>query len=144
MKHCHGDDADLRLLMAAVGSAFGGMTVEASSEEVSDWPRRQEARGLTWPRHVSDPGHGLPINVALAAHYRADAVLTLDRRDFRAMRPPHPRISGSGSYPTIYMSGEGPRYARSPKVLAQLARKTLRKKIRQPGHSASVELPGGL
>ncbi len=55
--------------------------------------------------------------------YKA-AVERDDRRDFRAMRPPHPRISGSGSYPTIYMSGGGPRYARSPKVLAQLARKT--------------------
>jgi len=31
------------------------------------------------------------VNVALAARYRTDAVLTLDRRDFRAMRPltPH-------------------------------------------------------
>jgi predicted nucleic acid-binding protein len=27
------------------------------------------------------------VNVALAAEYRTDAVLTLDRRDFRAMRP---------------------------------------------------------
>jgi uncharacterized protein len=27
------------------------------------------------------------VNVALAAQYRTDAVLTLDRRDFRAMRP---------------------------------------------------------
>jgi uncharacterized protein len=34
------------------------------------------------------------VNVALAAHYRTDAVLTLDRRDFRAMRPltPHRRF----------------------------------------------------
>jgi predicted nucleic acid-binding protein len=32
------------------------------------------------------------INVALAAEYRTDSVLTLDRRDFRAIRPltPHP------------------------------------------------------
>ena len=37
VKHYHGDDADLRLLMAAVGSAFGGMTVEAFGEEVSGW-----------------------------------------------------------------------------------------------------------
>jgi phosphoserine phosphatase len=37
VKHYHGDDADLRLLMAAVGTAFGGMTVEAFSEEVSGW-----------------------------------------------------------------------------------------------------------
>jgi len=31
------------------------------------------------------------VNVGLAAQYRTDAVLTLDRRDFRAMRPltPH-------------------------------------------------------
>lgn len=31
------------------------------------------------------------VNVALAAEYRTDAVLTLDRRDFRAIRPltPH-------------------------------------------------------
>jgi uncharacterized protein len=31
------------------------------------------------------------VNVALAAQYRTDAMLTLDRRDFRAMRPltPH-------------------------------------------------------
>lgn len=31
------------------------------------------------------------VNVALAAQYRTDAVLTLDRRDFRAMHPltPH-------------------------------------------------------
>jgi predicted nucleic acid-binding protein len=27
------------------------------------------------------------VNVALAAQYRTDAVLTLDRSDFRAMRP---------------------------------------------------------
>ena len=31
------------------------------------------------------------VNVGLAAHYRTDAMLTLDRRDFRAVRPltPH-------------------------------------------------------
>jgi uncharacterized protein len=31
------------------------------------------------------------VNVGLAAHYRTDALLTLDRRDFRAVRPltPH-------------------------------------------------------
>jgi hypothetical protein len=27
------------------------------------------------------------VNVALAAHHRTDAVLALDRRDFRAMQP---------------------------------------------------------
>jgi predicted nucleic acid-binding protein len=31
------------------------------------------------------------VNAALAAQYRTDAILTLDRRDFRAIRPltPH-------------------------------------------------------
>ena len=37
VKHYHGDDADLHLLMAAVETAFGGMTVEAFSDEVSGW-----------------------------------------------------------------------------------------------------------
>jgi predicted nucleic acid-binding protein len=38
-----------------------------------------------------DLGLADAVNVALAAQYRTDAVLTLDRRDFRAMRPltPH-------------------------------------------------------
>jgi predicted nucleic acid-binding protein len=31
------------------------------------------------------------VNVALAAHYRTDVVLTLDRRDFRAIRPLTPQ-----------------------------------------------------
>jgi phosphoglycolate phosphatase-like HAD superfamily hydrolase len=37
VKHYHGDDEDLHLLMAAVESAFGGMTVEAFSDEVRSW-----------------------------------------------------------------------------------------------------------
>jgi hypothetical protein len=37
VKHYHGDDADRRLLMAAVGTAFGGMTVQAFSDEVNGW-----------------------------------------------------------------------------------------------------------
>ena len=37
VKHYHGDDADLGLLMAAVETAFGGMTVEAFSDEVAAW-----------------------------------------------------------------------------------------------------------
>jgi phosphoserine phosphatase len=39
VKHLHGDDADLRLLIAAVESSFEGMTVEAFSEEVTTWMR---------------------------------------------------------------------------------------------------------
>ena len=37
VKHYHGDDADLGLLLAAVETAFGGMTVEAFSAEASGW-----------------------------------------------------------------------------------------------------------
>jgi phosphoserine phosphatase len=37
VKHYHGDDDDLHLLMAAVETAFGGMTVDAFSEEATTW-----------------------------------------------------------------------------------------------------------
>ena len=37
VKHYHGDDADLGVLMAAIETAFGGMTVDAFSAEVSGW-----------------------------------------------------------------------------------------------------------
>lgn len=47
---------------------------------------------LVQQRHASlDLDLADAVNVALAAQYRTDAVLTLDRRDFRAVRPltPH-------------------------------------------------------
>jgi phosphoserine phosphatase len=37
IKHYHGDDGDLRLLMGAVEPAIAGMTVEEFSDEVSGW-----------------------------------------------------------------------------------------------------------
>ena len=37
IKHYHGDDADLALLMAAVETAFEGMTVQAFSHDVTTW-----------------------------------------------------------------------------------------------------------
>ena len=37
VKHYHGDDADLGLLMDAVSKAFEGMTVEAYAAEVDQW-----------------------------------------------------------------------------------------------------------
>src|SRR6201994_1657950 len=37
VKHYHGDDADLGLLMGAVESAFEGMEVEAFGAEVMEW-----------------------------------------------------------------------------------------------------------
>jgi phosphoserine phosphatase len=40
VKHYHGDDDDLHLLMAAVETAFGGMTVDSFREEVTAWLQR--------------------------------------------------------------------------------------------------------
>jgi phosphoserine phosphatase len=37
VKHYNGDDADLHLLMTAVETAFGGMSVESFSQEVTEW-----------------------------------------------------------------------------------------------------------
>jgi phosphoserine phosphatase len=37
VKHYHGDDADLGLLMAAVETAFAGMTVHEFSDDVTKW-----------------------------------------------------------------------------------------------------------
>jgi phosphoglycolate phosphatase-like HAD superfamily hydrolase len=37
VEHYHGDDANLGLLMAAVETAFDGMTVQAFSDEVTTW-----------------------------------------------------------------------------------------------------------
>jgi hypothetical protein len=37
VKHYHGDDADLGLLLGAVGSAFAGMEVEAFGSQVTQW-----------------------------------------------------------------------------------------------------------
>ena len=39
VKHYHGDDADMGLLMGAVESAFDGMPVEEFGTEVADWLR---------------------------------------------------------------------------------------------------------
>jgi phosphoserine phosphatase len=37
VKHYHGDDADLKLLMGTVETAFGGLTVEDFSDEATRW-----------------------------------------------------------------------------------------------------------
>jgi phosphoglycolate phosphatase-like HAD superfamily hydrolase len=37
VKHYHGDDADMGLLMAAIETAFTGLTVQQFSDEVSTW-----------------------------------------------------------------------------------------------------------
>jgi hypothetical protein len=49
VKHYHGDDADLRSLMEAVGTAFGGMTVEDFSAEVSGWLASARTRSSAVP-----------------------------------------------------------------------------------------------
>jgi phosphoglycolate phosphatase-like HAD superfamily hydrolase len=42
VKHYHGDDADLGVLMQAVGSAFTGMPVQSFSDEVTTWLREAQ------------------------------------------------------------------------------------------------------
>jgi uncharacterized protein len=44
------------------------------------------------PRRTADD-QADAVSVALAARYRTDAILTLDRRDFRAMHPLTPHES---------------------------------------------------
>jgi uncharacterized protein len=54
--------------------------------EILDTARQVQRRYASLDLDLADA-----VNVGLAAQYRTDAVLTLDRRDFRAMRPltPH-------------------------------------------------------
>ncbi len=39
IKHYHGDEDDVRLLMAAVGTAFEAMTIDEYSAEIMTWLR---------------------------------------------------------------------------------------------------------
>jgi predicted nucleic acid-binding protein len=57
--------------------------------EVLDTARMVQRQNASLDLDLADA-----VNVALAAQYRTDAILTLDRRDFRAMRPltPHKRF----------------------------------------------------
>jgi phosphoserine phosphatase len=49
VKHYHGDDADLGLLMSAVESAFQGMTVESFGQEAQRWLQQAEHPQLGRP-----------------------------------------------------------------------------------------------
>jgi hypothetical protein len=49
VKHYHGDDTDMRLLMSAVESAFDGMGVEAFSAKVLGWLRKASHPTLRRP-----------------------------------------------------------------------------------------------
>ena len=64
MKHYHGDDDDLHLLMAAVETAFGGMTVDAFSQEVTGWLQSASHPQLHRPY----------LSCAFRAHDRAAAL----------------------------------------------------------------------
>jgi predicted nucleic acid-binding protein len=56
--------------------------VPAVGSEILEAARMVEGRYASLDLDLADA-----VNVALAADYRTDAVLTLDRRDFRAIRP---------------------------------------------------------
>jgi phosphoglycolate phosphatase-like HAD superfamily hydrolase len=49
VKHYQGDDTDLHLLMAAVETAFGGVTVESFGQEVTAWLQRSSHPQLHRP-----------------------------------------------------------------------------------------------
>ena len=76
VKHYHGDDADLGLLMGAVESAFEGMEVEAFGAEVMEW--------LTTASH--------PVQRYLEANGFSTYIASGRDRDF--MRPFAHRIYG--------------------------------------------------
>lgn len=68
--------------------------VDAGRAHLAEVDARTLAVALTVRRRYQglDLDLGDAVNVALAARYQTDTLLTLDRRDFRALRPltPHP------------------------------------------------------
>ncbi len=59
--------------------------IPATGVEILDTARSVQKRYAGLDLDLADA-----VNVALAAEYRTDALLTLDRRDFRAVRPLSP------------------------------------------------------
>lgn len=56
--------------------------IPETSIDVLDTARMVQSRYSSLDLDLADA-----VNVGLAAHYRTNAILTLDRRDFRAIRP---------------------------------------------------------
>jgi phosphoserine phosphatase len=84
-KHYEGDDSDLRLVMGAVGEAFGGMSVEDYAAEVGTF--FAEARHPTLGRMYRDCGYQPMVELLryLEAHGFATFIASGGDRDF--MRP---------------------------------------------------------
>jgi hypothetical protein len=77
------------------GGRHAGYTLCTHQARVGCPKSRPKANCGSYRRYASlDLDLADAVNVALAAQYRSDAVLTLDRRDFRAIRPltPHKRF----------------------------------------------------
>lgn len=112
VKHYRGDDGDLRLLMAAVGSAFDGMAVEEFSSEVLRWLRTATHPVLRRPY----PSCGFTPMTELLRYLEANGFATYiasgGDRDF--MRPfaehiygiPPERVIGS-ALGLRYQDGDG-------------------------------------
>jgi phosphoserine phosphatase len=110
-KHYEGDDGDIKLVMGAVGEAFGGMSVEDYAAEVGTF--FAEARHPTLDRHYRDCGYQPMVELLryLEAHGFATFIASGGDRDF--MRPiasalygiPAERVIGS-SFALSYREDE--------------------------------------
>ena len=111
-KHYEGDDGDLKLLMGAVGEAFGGMSVEDYAAEVGAF--FAEARHPTLDRPYRDCGYQPMVELLryLEAHGFSTFIASGGDRDF--MRPiastiygiPAERVIGS-SFGLSYREDDG-------------------------------------
>ena len=110
-KHYEGDDGDLKLVMGAVGEAFGGMSVEDYAAEVGDF--FAEATHPTLGRPYRDCGYQPMVELLryLEAHGFSTYIASGGDRDF--MRPiasalygiPAERVIGS-SFALSYREDE--------------------------------------
>jgi phosphoserine phosphatase len=110
-KHYEGDDGDIKLVMRAVGEAFGGMSVEDYAAEVGTF--FAEARHPTLDRPYRDCGYQPMVELLryLEAHGFATFIASGGDRDF--MRPiasalyeiPAERVIGS-SFALSYREDE--------------------------------------
>ena len=84
-KHYEGDDGDLRLMMGAVGEAFGGMSVEDYAAEVGTF--FAEARHPTLDRPYRDCGYQPMVELLRYLETRGFATFIASGGDRDFMRP---------------------------------------------------------
>jgi phosphoserine phosphatase len=113
VKHYHGDDSDLALLMAAVPQAFGGLTVEAYADEVDAFFRAADHPQLGRPYLTCGYQPMIELLRYLEDHGFTPYIASGGDRDF--MRPvagglygvPPERVIGSSLTLDYRRGGEG-------------------------------------